>query len=127
MPGGEPFAYAVVRVIPRVDRGESVNAGVVVFCRSRDYLALRASVPAERLLALDPAVDLEAIAGHLQALALIAAGDPAGGPMASQPASARFHWLVAPTSTIVQPSEVHTGILTDPGGTLDRLYQQLVS
>ena len=126
MPGREPFAYAVLRVVPRVDRGEAVNAGIVLFCRSQDFLAIRSGIPTRRLLALDPAVDIAGVARHLQSLAMVAAGDPAGGPMALEPASSRFHWLVAPTSTVVQPSEVHTGLLADPRTTLDRLYAQLV-
>ena len=126
MPAREPFAYAVLRVVPRVERGEFVNAGVVLFCRGSGFLALRSGLPEARLRALDPGVDLASLAGHLRTLELIAAGDPAGGPVATQPASARFHWLVAPTSTMVQPSEVHTGLLSDPRATLDRLYEQLV-
>lgn len=127
MLGREPFAYALLRVVPRAERGESVNAGIVLFCRGQDFLALRTRVAAERLRALDPAIDLAAIESHLKTLERIAAGDAAGGPMAAQAASARFHWLVAPTSTMIQPSEVHTGLLADPGATLDRLFQQLVS
>jgi hypothetical protein len=126
MPAREPFAYALLRVVPRAERGECVNAGVVLFCRTREYLAVRTRVPEERLRALDPGVDLEAVRSHLETLQMIAAGDPSSGPMALQPASARFHWLVAPTSTMVQPSEVHTGLLSDPDATLERLFKQLV-
>jgi hypothetical protein len=127
VPEAEAFAYAVIRVVPRLERGESANAGVLLFCRTRDYLAARTQVPTDRLRALDPDVDLGAVARHLRTVELIAAGDPAGGPMAEEPPSARFHWLVAPASTIVQPSEVHTGLLSDPAATLDRLFAQLVS
>lgn len=126
MPGREPFAYALLRVVPRADRGEGVNTGVVLFCRTQDFLAMRSAVAAERLRAMDPEIDLGAIDSYLQTMERIASGDAAGGPMAAQPASARFHWLVAPTSTIIQPSEVHTGLVADPGATLDRLFQQLV-
>jgi hypothetical protein len=126
MPAREPFAYALLRVVPRAERGEAVNAGVVLYCRSRGFLAMRTTVPEERVRALDPRADVDAIRRHLQTLEQIAAGDPVGGPMAAQPASGRFHWLVAPTSTVVQPSDVHTGLLTDPDETLDRLFKQLV-
>ncbi|MDQ6747391.1 MAG: DUF3037 domain-containing protein, partial [Candidatus Dormibacteraeota bacterium] len=97
-----------------------------LFCRGRDFLALRSRLPSERLRALDADVDLDAISDALRALELIAAGDLAGGPMASEPTSARFHWLVAPASTLVQPSAVHTGLLSEPVATLERLFQQLV-
>ena len=127
MSGREPFAYALLRIIPDVERGEGVNAGVVLFCRGRDFLALRSAVPVNKLAALRAEVDLDALSSHLRALEMIAAGDPAGGPVASAPASARFHWLVAPTSTIVQPSQVHTGLCAEPAETLQKLFQQLVA
>jgi hypothetical protein len=126
MPGREAFAYALLRVVPHVERGESVNAGVVLYCRRRSFLAVQAAVPAERLRALAPDVDVGAVASHLDALARIAAGDAQAGPIAAQPQSERFHWLVAPASTIVQPSAVHTGVTGDPQATLVRLYEQLV-
>jgi DUF3037 family protein len=122
----EAFAYALLRVVPHLERGEAVNAGVVLYCRRTDFLALRSEVPAERLRALDPGVDLDAVATHLDALARIAAGDLTAGPIARQPPSERFHWLVAPASTMIQPSEVHTGVSTDPPATLERLFEQLV-
>lgn len=126
MPTREPFAYALLRVVPDAERGETVNAGIVVFCRGRDFLGLRSALPAEKLRVLGADVDLEAVDEHLRALGLIAAGDPAGGPVAAAEASARFHWLVSPTSTVVQPSEVHTGLCTEPQETLDRLFEELV-
>jgi hypothetical protein len=114
-----PFQYAIVRVVPRVERGECVNAGVVLFCRARRF-------PEARLLALAPDVDLAAVRGHLEALARIAAGDEAAGAIAALPASERFHWLVAPSSTVIQCSPVHTGLTDDPEAELDRLVAQLV-
>ncbi|MFN2464784.1 MAG: DUF3037 domain-containing protein [Candidatus Dormibacteria bacterium] len=126
MPGREPFAYALLRVVPRLERGEAVNAGVVLFCRGEGFLSIRAAVPAARLKALDPGADLEAIGRQLTTLEWVAAGDARGGPMAAEAASARFHWLVAPTSTVVQPSEVHTGLLSDPAATIEKLFDQLV-
>jgi hypothetical protein len=120
------FQYAIVRVVPRVERGECVNAGVVLFCRPRRFLQARVALDEERLLALAPDVDLAAVRGHLDALCRIAAGDASAGAIAALPASERFHWLVAPSSTIVQPSEVHTGLCDDPRACLDDLFRRLV-
>ncbi|GAC1330135.1 MAG: DUF3037 domain-containing protein [Candidatus Dormibacteria bacterium] len=122
----EPFAYAVLRVVPDLQRGEGINAAVVLYCRGHGFLGLLSGVPGEKLRALDRTVDLEGVAAHLRSLELIAAGDPGGGPIAAGPQSSRFHWLVAPTSTIVQPSAVHTGLCLVPGETLHRLFQKLV-
>jgi Protein of unknown function (DUF3037) len=122
-----PFQYAMVRVIPDVERGECLNAGVIVFCRPRRFLAARMALDTARLRALAPGVDLEAVQAHLDAVERIAAGDPAAGPIAALPASERFHWLVAPASTIIQPSPVHTGLTDNPEGELDRLLRRLVS
>jgi DUF3037 family protein len=121
-----PFQYAIVRVVPRVERGECVNAGVVLFCRPRRFLAARVALDATRVRALAPEADLEAVRGHLDAFARIAAGDPQAGPMAALPPSERFHWLVAPSSTVIQCSPVHTGLTDDPPGELERLVARLV-
>jgi hypothetical protein len=121
-----PFQYAIVRVVPRVERGECVNAGVVLFCRPRRYLDVRIALDEARLLALAPDVDLDAVRGHLDALRRIAEGDETAGPIAALPASERFHWLVAPSSTIIQCSPVHTGLTDNPEGELKRLVAQLV-
>ena len=121
-----PFQYAIVRVVPRVERGECVNAGVVLFCRPRRFLAARVALDEARVLALAPDVDLEAVRGHLDAFARIAAGDPQAGPIAALPPSERFHWLVAPSSTVIQCSPVHTGLTDDPPGELERLVARLV-
>jgi hypothetical protein len=122
-----PFQYAIVRVVPRVERGECMNAGVVLFCRPRRFLAARIALDEQRLRALAPDVDLEAVHGHLDAFARIAAGDPGAGPIAALPASERFHWLVAPSSTTIQCSPVHTGLSDDPAAELERLTALLVS
>ena len=122
-----PFQYALLRVVPHVERGEAINAGVVVFARQHRFLAARTLLDEARLRALAPDVDLGAVRGHLDALCRIAAGDPAAGPMAALPASERFHWLVAPSSTIIQCSPVHTGLTDDPGGELERLVARLVA
>jgi hypothetical protein len=121
-----PFQYAIVRVVPRVERGECINAGVVLFCRPRRFLAAAVRLDEERLRALAPDVDLAAVRGHLEALERIAAGDPEAGPIAALPASERFHWLVAPSSTVIQCSPVHTGMTGDPERELERLVGRLV-
>lgn len=121
-----PFQYGIVRVVPRIERGEFVNAGVVLFCRPRRFLAARVELDEARLLALAPDVDLDAVRGHLAALCRIAAGDAAAGPIAALPPSERFHWLVAPASTIIQCSPVHTGLTDDPERELEHLLDRLV-
>jgi hypothetical protein len=126
MQPSEPFAYAVLQVVPRADRGERVNVGVVLFCRRRDFLAMRWHLAADRLLALDKAADLDALREQLQGLERTAQGDPAAGPVAELPISERFHWLVAPSSTMIVAGEVHTGLASDPAAELDHLYGQLV-
>jgi hypothetical protein len=122
-----PFQYAIVRVVPRVERGECVNAGVVLFCRPRRFLEARVDLDEQRLRALAPDVDVGAVRGHLDALTRIAAGDPEAGAIAALPASERFHWLVAPSSTIIQCSPVHTGLSDDPAAELGHLMARLVS
>src|SRR4051794_4255168 len=121
------FAYAILRVVPRVERGEQLNAGVVLFCRRRGFLAVRAELDERRLAALAPGADADTVRAHLDALVRIAAGDPAGGAVAALEASERFGWLVAPSSTILQPSPVHTGVCADPQAMLDRLFAELVA
>jgi hypothetical protein len=121
-----PFQYAILRVVPDVERGECVNAGVVLFCRPQRFLAARTELDEERVRALEPGADLEAVRDHLDAICRIAAGDPAAGPIAALTASERFHWIVAPSSTIIQCSPVHTGLSEDPRAELDHLMDRLV-
>ena len=121
-----PFSYAVYRLVPHLERGERVNVGVVVFCRPLDYLAARTSIDERRTRALWPELDLEAVRPHLEAIERIAAADPAGGPIAALDTTARFHWLVAPSSTIIQPSAVHTGVCGEPEDELTKLFESLV-
>jgi DUF3037 family protein len=125
--GDNAFSYAVYRLVPRVERGERINVGVVVFCRPLDYLGARTALDEARARSLWPDLDLEAVRPHLQAIERVAAGDPDGGPIAQLDTTARFHWLVAPSSTIIQPSPVHTGICDDPQTMLDRLFAELVA
>jgi hypothetical protein len=125
-PGRTPFAYAILRVVPRVERGERLNAGVVLFCRQRRFLGLRIELDEARLRVLAPDADIAGVRQHLEALERVAAGDAQAGPIAALDASERFGWIVAPSSTIVQPSEVHTGMSSDPARTLDALFGELV-
>ncbi len=121
-----PFSYAVFRLVPRIERGEQINVGVVLFSRPRDFLGARTRLDDARATALWPELDPDAVRPHLVALERIAAGDPDAGPIARLDTTRRFHWLVAPSSTIVQPSEVHTGVCEDPARELDHLFAELV-
>jgi len=125
-PERSQFQYALVRVVPRVERGECLNAGVVLLCRPRRFLGSSTIVDAGRLKALAPDLDPDVVAAHLSAIDRIAAGDPGAGPIARLTKPERFHWLVAPSSTIIQPSDVHTGLCEDPAAELEHLFQLLV-
>ena len=120
------FDYAIVRVVPRVDRGEFVNAGVILFCSTGAYLDARIELQRERLLALDPSADLALVESHLEAIPRICRGGPEAGPIGELPQRARFHWLVAPRSTIIQMSPVHSGVHEDPRLALEQLFTKLV-
>jgi hypothetical protein len=125
----QSFEYALIRVVPRVERGERLNAGVVLFCRPRRFLAARVALDRARLLALAPDLapdDIDAIARQLALIPRLAAGDIAAGPIAALPAHERWHWLVAPSSTVIQPSPVHTGLSDDPASELDELFTTMV-
>jgi len=122
----ETFEYAVLRVVPRVERGEALNAGVVVYCRQRDYLGSRVHLDADRLRALDPTADAAAIEKALQAAADVCAADPASGAAGREGLGSRFRWLTAPRSTVVQPGPVHTGLTEDPEAETERLFRLLV-
>ncbi|HWE81099.1 MAG TPA: DUF3037 domain-containing protein [Gaiellaceae bacterium] len=129
MPGVETtgFSYSLLRLVPRVDRGERINVGVIVFSRPLQFLAARTSLDEARARVLCSDVDLDDVRHHLAAIERIAAGDPDAGPIARLDLTARFHWLVAPSSTIIQPSEVHTGICGEPDVELEKLFRELVS
>jgi hypothetical protein len=122
-----PYAWALLRIVPRVERGECINAGVVLYSRPRGFLGVRTGLDPARLLALAPDADIEGVQRHLRAMELIAAGDPDGGQIAHLPPHERFGWLSAPASTIVQPGPVHGGCDDDPAAALDRLYDRLVA
>jgi hypothetical protein len=120
------FQYAIVRVHPRVERGECLNVGVILLCRPRRYLAARISLDERRLAAFAPDLDPAVIRPHLAAIERIAAGDAEAGPIARLGQAERFHWLVSPSSTMIQASEVHTGLCDDPATELDHLVEALV-
>lgn len=122
----DPYLYAIIRVVPRVERGERLNAGVVLLCRSRRFLGATTVLDDARLAALSPDCDPAAVRTNLDAIEAIARGDEAAGPMARLTIGERFHWLVAPSSTIIQPSEVHTGLTDDPAAELEHLVRTLV-
>ena len=124
--GRSQFTYAILRVVPRIERGECINAGVVVYCQAREFLAARVFLDERRLAALADGLAPEAVRAHLDTLVRIAEGAPDAGPVARLPPQQRFGWLVSPSSTIVQPSEVHTGLCDDPAQTLDELFAELV-
>ena len=125
-PVDKPFEYAVLRVIPRVERGEFINAGVVLYCQVERFLGARVHLDPARLKALDPDADLEAVRAHLEAVRSVCAGGPEVGAVGRLPLGERFGWLVAPRSTVVQPSPVHTGLTDDPEAELERLLQSMV-
>jgi len=121
-----PFAYCILRVVPDVERGEFINAGVVLFARQAGFLAAQIAVDRGRLEALAPGCDFEPVVRHLDALERVAAGDPEGGPIARLEPSERFNWIAAPSSTVVQASPVHTGVTADPAAKLAQLFARLV-
>ena len=126
MSGGSPFSYAVYRLVPRVERGEQMNVGVVVFSRPLKFLAARTALDAARLAALWPELDPETVRPHLTAIERVASGDANAGPIAKLDPGERFYSLSSPSSTIIQPSAVHTGICTDPAAELEKLFRALV-
>lgn len=120
------YQYAIVRVVPRVDRGECLNVGVILLSRGHRYIGARTILDPVRLAAFAPDLAAAAVQPHLDAIEAIARGEAAGGPIARLGLAERFHWLVAPASTIIQPSAVHTGLTRHPAAELDRLVEALV-
>lgn len=126
MPARSSFDYAVIRVVPRVERGETLNAGVILFCLEKDFLRARVEVNEPRLRALWPEIDMDLVRQHLEAIPKICAGTPDSGPIGRLSLRERFHWLVAPRSTIIQVSPVHAGLCDQPERALDELFRQMV-
>lgn len=126
MPAPRSFDYAVIRVVPRVERDEFINAGVVLYCLSERFLAAAVELDRARLLALAPGVDLDLVESHLASFPRICAGGHEAGPIGQMSQSERFHWLVAPRSTIIQTSPVHSGLCADPRAALERVLERMV-
>ena len=126
MPEQSSFDYAVLRVVPRVEREEFVNAGIIVFCFEQHFLDARVHVDEPRLKALWPEIDIPLVRLHLEAFPKICSGDPSAGPIAKLSQRERFHWLVAPRSTIIQTSPVHSGVHHDLDMAIDHLFRKLV-
>ncbi|MFJ9567454.1 DUF3037 domain-containing protein [Streptomyces fuscichromogenes] len=120
------FEYALLRVVPRVERGECINAGVILYCRAKAYVGARTYLDEARLLALDPAADLAGVRAALRAVEGVCAGGAAAGRAAGDDPGRRFRWLVAPRSAVVQPGPVHTGLTLDPAAETERLLDLLV-
>ncbi len=120
------FEYALLRVVPRVERGEFINAGVVLYCQEAKFLDARVHLDQDRLLALDPRLDPETVLAHLEAARRVCAGGPQAGAVGLLPQGQRFGWLVAPRSTVVQPSPVHTGLAEDPEEAIEHLLRVMV-
>jgi hypothetical protein len=126
VPADYAYDYAIVRLTPRVERGETLNVGVIVSCPERDYLAARIEIDPSRIRAIDAGFDVETARAHLDAIPRICRGGAEAGALGDLPARARFHWLVAPRSTVIQVSPVHTGRTDDPEAALERLLETLV-
>jgi Protein of unknown function (DUF3037) len=120
------FEYAVVRLVPQVEREEFLNVGVILYCRQHKFLGMKFTLDEKRLLSSFPAADINDIRLHLQAYEQISAGDAKAGPIAALDMASRFRWLTAKRSTVVQSSDVHPGLCHDPVDTLNKLHRQLV-
>lgn len=120
------FDWAVIRAVPRPERGECMNVAVVLLCREGAYLDMRVRLDRDRLAALAPDLDLDRLAEQLADLALVCAGGPEGGPIGMLPPHDRFHWLTAPRSTVIQPGPVHNGVCADPAAELDRIAREML-
>lgn len=122
----EVFEYALLRVVPRVERGECFNAGVLVYCRARSFVAARTHLDENKLRALDPDADVAGVRAALRAVEGVCCGGDVAGQAAGDDVGRRFRWLIAPRSTVVQPSAVHSGLTTDPEAEVERLLDLLV-
>jgi len=126
VPAQSSYDYALIRVVPRVERQEFVNAGVIVWCRDHDVLESRVALDEARLAALDPGVDLDAVRRHLRSIEVVCMGGAAAGPIGAMSKRERFDWLVAPRSTMIQTSAVHSGRSADVAATLEHLLDKMV-
>jgi len=122
----DSFDYAIIRVVPRVERGERLNAGIVLYCRGRDFLAARVELDRRRLMAMAPELDADLVDAHLETIRRICEGGPDAGPIGRLSQAERFHWLVSPRSTVIQLSPVHGGLCDQPEAALEHLLQTMV-
>ena len=120
------YDYAIVRVVPKVEREEFVNVGVIVSCPAKSFLDARIELDEERLKVLDPSLDIESIRTHLATIPAICAGGEQAGPIGELSQRKRFHWLIAARSTIIQTSAVHTGYCKNPADVLEHLLNTMV-
>jgi len=126
VPADLTYDYAIIRVVPRVDRGEQINVGVILSCADTDFLDARIEIDEAAVRAIDPDIDLAAVRTNLDVIPAVCRGGPDAGPIGLLPPRGRFRWLVSPRSTIVQPSAVHTGRTSDPAACLEHLMDRLV-
>lgn len=120
------YEYAFVRFVPRVERGEFLNIGVILLCKRMDFLEMKVQLEEVRLRAFFPEVDLDQVRQYLDSWSLICQGDPRGGPVSGLDPANRFRWLTAPKSTMIQCSQVHPGLCTDPAKVLEDLFVKYV-
>lgn len=126
MPEKQLFEYAVLRIVPQVEREEFINTGVILYCPKRKSLEVIITFDEQRVKAFAPHLDIETVKQNLLALERICHGDPAGGPIALLDAPSRFRWLTATRSTVIQSSKIHPGLCDDPVVALQRLHEQVV-
>ncbi len=126
MPARNSYDYALVRLVPHVERGECINTGVILFCRTRQFLGSLIHLDSERALALAPHLDLDVVRQHLERIPLVCAGGEQAGSIGLLSQPERFHWLVSPRSTIIQTSAVHSGLCEDPQKELEELFKEMV-
>jgi len=120
------FEYAIIRVVPRVEREEFLNVGVIIYCADQNFLQIKFELNKERLVAFSNELDIEELEKRLFAFDQICKGAEEGGPIGKLPVASRFRWLTATRSTVVQTSPVHPGLCSDAGETLEKLYTELV-
>jgi len=126
VPGDHAYDYSIIRVVPRVDRGEQVNVGVILSCPDTDFLDARIEIDEPVLRAIDPEIDLAAVRANLDLIPAVCRGGQGAGPIGELPPRGRFRWLVSPRSTVIQPSPVHTGRTADPAACLEHLMDRVV-
>ncbi len=126
MPADLTYDYSIIRVVPRVDRGEQINVGVILSCPDANFLDARIELDESVLRVLDPAIDIAAVRANLDLIPAVCRGGPAAGPIGALPPRGRFRWLVSPRSTVIQPSPVHTGRTSDPAACLEHLMDRVV-